>query len=118
MSLRLVQRLGLSLCLGLTLGLCLGLGLGLIQDMNLGILHIEICLYAIQHQEKNPLNKEMTKKELNAINILFPKHRMIGQWHQLYKNTETYCTDDSPNGWGNFGCERCNTIRKLTRKDK
>ncbi len=39
-----------------------------------------------------------------AIDTLHPKHR------------DRYCTDDSPNGWGNFGCKRCQAIIDLESK--
>ena len=48
-----------------------------------------------------------------AIDRLHPKHKMGGSWHNIYKGTDAYCTDDAPNGWGNFGCKRCDMIMSL-----
>ena len=45
-----------------------------------------------------------------AIDVLHPKHRMAGQWHDIYKGTPAYCSDEGPSGWGNFGCARCDAI--------
>jgi hypothetical protein len=51
-----------------------------------------------------------------AIDLLFPKHQMIGQWNELFKNKDSYCTDDVPNGWGVYGCKRCNAIVGLEKR--
>ena len=51
-----------------------------------------------------------------AIDSLFPKHRMVGQWHEMYKDTKAYCTDNGPSGWGNFGCKRCQAIVNLEKR--
>lgn len=51
-----------------------------------------------------------------AIGLLFPKHRMGGIWHGMYKGTYAYCTDDEPSGWGGFGCRRCQAIVDLEKR--
>jgi hypothetical protein len=45
-----------------------------------------------------------------ALDLLHPKHRMAAGWHEQWKGTKAYCSDDTPNGHGNFGCERCDAI--------
>jgi len=50
------------------------------------------------------------KQKWNSINVLYPKHKMVGMWHEIYKKSSSYCSDKSPNGWGNFGCKRCQAI--------
>lgn len=56
------------------------------------------------------MNKNKQKK-WNSINVLYPKHKMVGMWHEIYKKSNgSYCSDESPNGWGNFGCKRCQAI--------
>jgi hypothetical protein len=53
----------------------------------------------------------VTQRKWEAIDALYPFHRMAGQWHKIYKgNSRVYCSDVMPNGWGNFGCKRCNAI--------
>ena len=53
------------------------------------------------------------------INDMYPKHRMGGRWNELYNKTNGgECTDEEPNGWGNFGCKRCNLIHKIETKKK
>ena len=29
-----------------------------------------------------------------------------------------YCSDQNPNGWGNFGCQRCEMINDMIRKKR
>lgn len=60
--------------------------------------------------------RKNVEKYWKAIDALFPKHRMAGQWHEMYRNTHIYCTDDTPNGWGNFGCKRCDAIGALEKR--
>ena len=52
-----------------------------------------------------------------AIDVLYPTHRMGGQWHKLYKE-EGYCTDEAPSGWGSFGCKRCDAIVMIEKRGK
>jgi hypothetical protein len=57
------------------------------------------------------------EKYWKAIDTLHPKHRMAGMWHEMSKGPDgVYCTDDSPNGWGNYGCQRCQAIIDLDNK--
>lgn len=51
-----------------------------------------------------------------AIDVLFPKHKMAKYWHDIYKNTTAYCSDEMPNGWGNFGCKRCDAIVQIEKR--
>ena len=51
-----------------------------------------------------------------SLGKVYPRHRMVGQWHNLYKGTAGYCTDDAPNGWGNFGCKRCQAIVDMEKR--
>ena len=53
------------------------------------------------------------EKYWKAIDAIYPRHHMNGQWHELYENNDGYCTDDEPNGHGNFGCKRCQAIVDL-----
>lgn len=58
----------------------------------------------------------MKKSEYwRAIDVLQPKHKMASGWHEMYKHQRAYCSDQSPNGWGNFGCERCNLIVNIQK---
>ena len=45
-----------------------------------------------------------------AIDLLFPRHRISSC------ADDTGCTDDSPNGHGNFGCKRCQMIVDLEKE--
>ena len=45
-----------------------------------------------------------------ALDLLHPKHRMAGGWHEMFEGRKSYCSDDTPNGHGNFGCKRCEAI--------
>lgn len=55
-----------------------------------------------------------TEQYWKAIDALYPQHRMVGWWHTSSKGPNgVYCTDDSPNGWGNYGCKRCQAIIDL-----
>ena len=51
-----------------------------------------------------------------ALDVVHPKHRMAGQWHEMYKGTRGYCTDDAPSGHGNFGCARCDAIMAMEKR--
>ena len=59
--------------------------------------------------------KDKIKEAWKAIGILHPRHRMAAGWHEDYRGTDAYCTDDSPDGWGNFGCKRCDAIVALEK---
>jgi hypothetical protein len=61
--------------------------------------------------------KEKTKEDYwKAIDLLFPKHRMAGHGQKCVSGETAYCTDDAPNGRGNFGCKRCQMIVDLEEK--
>lgn len=57
------------------------------------------------------ITKEKANKYWQALDLLYPKHRMVGQWHEMWKDApKGYCTDNGPNGWGAYGCKRCQAI--------
>ena len=49
-----------------------------------------------------------------AIDTLYPSHSD----NQRHMHNKSLCTDDSPNGWGNFGCKRCDAIVMLEKRGK
>ena len=62
------------------------------------------------------MKRTWTKKELDKLpdvrkwtklNNLAPKHKIV------FLGTPDNCTDWEPNGWGNFGCKRCNLIHEF-----
>ena len=53
-----------------------------------------------------------------AIDLLYPKHRMMGGWGELFKNLKFHCTDNEPSGWGNYGCKRCDAIVMLEKRGR
>lgn len=60
----------------------------------------------------------MSKKKTNsdywkAIDTLYPSHSAN---HHYMHNGKSLCTDDIPNGWGNFGCKRCDAIVMLEKR--
>jgi len=59
--------------------------------------------------------KKITSDYWKAIDVLYPSHH-LNQKH-MYKG-ESFCTDDAPNGWGNFGCKRCDAIMMLEKRGK
>lgn len=52
--------------------------------------------------------KRAAEEYWDALDLLFPRH---DDGHK-----PALCTDDSPNGWGNFGCERCDAINALEKR--
>ena len=54
--------------------------------------------------------KKSVEKYWKALDLVHPKHRMSGSWHEMYKGKSSYCSDDTPSGHGNFGCKRCDAI--------
>ena len=53
-----------------------------------------------------------------AIDLLFPKHQMAAGWRALFKDEKHRCTDKEPNGWGNYGCKRCEVIVRLEKRGR
>lgn len=55
---------------------------------------------------------EIDRPLWKGIDKVAPKHRIE------LRGTSDDCTDKEPNGWGNFGCKRCNLIRELNVEKK
>ena len=54
--------------------------------------------------------KKSVERYWKALDLVHPKHKMAGNWHEMWKRTNAYCSDNEPSGHGNFGCKRCEAI--------